>query len=1089
MALVDQQLANVGAVVVEDRVLRRIIKRHRRLGVGLLVPHVAGYSLATKDLVAVVEPSELAIEVNVLPETVVAFTADRAALEAQDHAAWCHVWRTVFHARVHQVFDELLASNKLTNAAIRERVNRIGQIEFDEIRLVLRQENLLLPPISDASTYVEFVALFLELQLFDPAALAGTFPTIHEMAHVDATIALDIDAQALFAASRPPGAPDKPVIAVVEAPKAMKAREVVTVPSARRGAASARKRGNRARAAMLAIRSGDAGAARADLDELVARLSRALGCQPEVAWVDALYPIAEAAATRRVLRFTANARLLHDLQTACVVAEREVKVVDVMTWALSLGKRPVVRALPATREVRIAKHIRAAANKVANCEVSTPGALDRLATVLHDLGERADTNVRKSLRPKIEAALDSVDLRPHHLPERVGQNKLVNEMLDEAVAVGRFSLGHLRDAISHNDLKMTDLHASQLVRGDQLLRCDKQLSLSLDGVYRRGEGYLRFLQKLSSILFGTRVGRFLSKYVLGPAVGSYVSLEGLQHIVGPIVEHGFHRDEPHIAVPPAFAAVGVFLFLLLHVPPFRHGLVLAFKGLFHVLRIVLVDLPRAIFRTSLMRRFVAGPIWRWILKPAIPAAIAFVLLGDEVQWPIAAAIFVLVEIVGNSRYGRQLEEYAADWSVRSGRYFVRRLLPGLGKWLLDIFTELIELFDRALYRGDEWLRFRAGQSVVSLVIKGALGTVWFIITYFLRLYVNLFIEPVINPIKHFPTVTVAAKLTLPFSPQMISALREPLRGVVGRNLAGGFAAFTVFVIPGLAGFLVWELNANWKLYAATRPKNLGPISIGHHGETMGRFLRLGFHSGTIPKQFAKLRASVHKGDERLVARHKEALHHVGEAIEKFADRELVAMLDEATSFRANDVSVEHVEVGSNRVQIHIACPSVGDTHTVISFEQQSGWLIASVPTPGWIDRLDVGQRAIFELALAGFYKLAGVDLVREQLETALRGDGSRAAKYDISDEGLVVWPGAGYLTEIVYDLTARQPAPVVRGTAPDNAPAILVGQHALFAREPVAWGSFTTAWIDLANGVAPKRIIVGPSLLPAQQVATPAVAA
>jgi hypothetical protein len=89
-------------------------------------------------------------------------------------------------------------------------------------------------------------------------------------------------------------------------------------------------------------------------------------------------------------------------------------------------------------------------------------------------------------------------------------------------------------------------------------------------------------------------------------------------------------------------------------------------------------------------------------------------------------------------------------------------LPGLGTWLLDIFGELSELFDRALYRCDEWLRFRVGQSVVSLVIKGAVGTIWFIVTYFLRLYVNLFIEPVVNPIKHFPTVTVA-EADAPFS--------------------------------------------------------------------------------------------------------------------------------------------------------------------------------------------------------------------------------------------------------------------------------------------------------------------------------------
>ena len=64
---------------------------------------------------------------------------------------------------------------------------------------------------------------------------------------------------------------------------------------------------------------------------------------------------------------------------------------------------------------------------------------------------------------------------------------------------------------------------------------------------------------------------------------------------------------------------------------------------------------------------------------------------------------------------------------------------------------------------------------------------------------------------------------------------------------------TVLVLPGLAGFLVWELKENWKLYRASRAKELGPRAIGHHGETVGRLLRPGFHSGTIPKLFTKLR--------------------------------------------------------------------------------------------------------------------------------------------------------------------------------------------------------------------------------------------
>lgn len=51
------------------------------------------------------------------------------------------------------------------------------------------------------------------------------------------------------------------------------------------------------------------------------------------------------------------------------------------------------------------------------------------------------------------------------------------------------------------------------------------------------------------------------------------------------------------------------------------------------------------------------------------------------------------------------------------------------------------LIDRLLYAVDEWLRFRGGQGRVTLVAKTVLGFVWFLVSYLVRLYVNVFIEP------------------------------------------------------------------------------------------------------------------------------------------------------------------------------------------------------------------------------------------------------------------------------------------------------------------------------------------------------------
>jgi hypothetical protein len=1107
----DTELARVAAVLLEDRVLRRVIKMHRRLpGIGLQVPHARCYTLPRVDLEALVERDELPIDPAALPDQVAIFGGSRAALVAGDRAELSRAWRAIFHAGVHQAFDERLAHGAITPASIRERIHRIGQTEFDEIRSVLRQEDLLLPPTDETSTYAEFVALYLELRYFAPRALVQTFPTV-DIARVDAAIAVDLDGAALLAAARPSGAPERPLVdhtAPTFGPvQGAAPRPPVVDASARTRASRARVKGNRARAAILALRAGDRETARKDLDELGARLARAVGSpEPGQDWTAALLPVAELAAAQRVLRFTPGARLLYDLQAACVVAERETKVVDTVGWALSLGKRPIVRAVPATREVRVAKHLHAAAEKLAECAPLSAAEHQRLAVALHDIALRGDTNVRVVMRPKIEAALDTIALHPNNLPEHVAQKKLIDELLDQAVAVGRLSIGNLRDAISHNDLKLPDLKLRRLGSGDELLRCDDALSRSLDGVYRRGEGYLRILQKLSSVLFGTPVGRFLSLYIILPLLGSYTVFKGAQEMIELVsklthhaakqaaafdsvspgagsllrqvsaLAHQTHHAAPQIATRSTILAGAVFLFLVLHVPPFRRAVGFALRILGRGLRLVVFDAPRALLRRPLMRRLMASRFVRWVVKPGVPAAIGLMAADGVLRWPLAGSVFVLLALGLNSRAGRTAQEVAADGLVRSGRQLTSRIVPGVIRWILEIFAELMELVDRALYRVDEWLRFKTGESRVTLVVKGTLGMVWSAVAYFLRLYINLFIEPGVNPIKHFPVVTVAAKLMYPISPPILMAIRGPADQLMGTALGTLFAAFTVFVMPGVAGFLVWELKENWRLYRNTRPKTLREISIGHHGESMVGFLKPGFHSGTIPKRFTKLRRAAWKADEHGVAKHREALHHLDDAIEKFADRELVSMLNEAASFRVTDLAVAHVALGSNRVQIALAAPSVSAEHARIAFEQQSGWMVASIPQRGWIDRLDDGQRRILELALAGFYKRAGVDLVREQLEQVLAGD-DQPPPYDISDEGLVVWPGHGYHTEAVYDLLAPYPSPKLRGAPWDGELPTLTGRHALYSNEVLSWAAWTSVWEQLARGEQPMQLVVGPSLI------------
>ena len=162
---IDTELAELGGVLVEERVLRRVIKQHRDIrGIGLQVPHEQCYVLPRAALAAIVERDELAVDVATLPEHVFVVAGDREVLARGAPPSQSALWRAIFHARVHEAFDRLQASGAFGPKTARERVHRIGQTDFDAIRGLLRQEHLLLPPADVTGTYVEFVALYLELR-------------------------------------------------------------------------------------------------------------------------------------------------------------------------------------------------------------------------------------------------------------------------------------------------------------------------------------------------------------------------------------------------------------------------------------------------------------------------------------------------------------------------------------------------------------------------------------------------------------------------------------------------------------------------------------------------------------------------------------------------------------------------------------------------------------------------------------------------------------------------------------------------------------------------------------------------------------
>ena len=83
-----------------------------------------------------------------------------------------------------------------------------------------------------------------------------------------------------------------------------------------------------------------------------------------------------------------------------------------------------------------------------------------------------------------------------------------------------------------------------------------------------------------------------------------------------------------------------------------------------------------------------------------------------------------------------------------------------------------------------------------LAVKAVLGLVWGVVAYVVRVYLTLLVEPQLNPIKHFPVVTVAAKIMLPVCADLHRHLRRALDALSGRVIAKSIAAATVFFLPG-----------------------------------------------------------------------------------------------------------------------------------------------------------------------------------------------------------------------------------------------------------------------------------------------------
>ncbi len=582
----------------------------------------------------------------------------------------------------------------------------------------------------------------------------------------------------------------------------------------------------------------------------------------------------------------------------------------------------------------------------------------------------------------------------------------------------------------------------ELIRGDPLIRANRRLAEAADGVYRRGEIYLRWLQRFSSLFFGTWIGRLLTLYLAVPFGGAFLVLEGLQHVLvdplwhlfGPVhlrleplaasavglavapemggglltvsTWYALDRHPPHLLNRWSLPLLGLFFLGLLYRPAFRRRVGDGFLFLGRVLRWPIWDVPSAVLTLPLVERFLQSWSYfllaQYLLKPLLWTLLLLLVpyLCGVTAGTLAltgVCLFASILLLLVSRLGVYLEEVTTDGLARWWGLLRSNVLPDLFRWVVFIFRVFQERVEKLLYTVDEWLRFQSGESRLSLGIKAVLGVFWWLITYVLRFAVNLLIEPQINPIKHFPVVTVSHKLVITLGVPPLAHLLEnalQMRQVDAFALAGAIG----FMIPGIFGFLAWELKENWRLYRANQSPTLDPVLVGHHGETVPQLMRPGFHSGTLPKLFARLRKNLRHGKGQSARKQQEALAEVSESLHHFVERSLLALLAASRDWGPSlSLTLEQIRLATRRITLELSCRGLAEERLILLLDQHGGLLAAGFAQAGFLGQATPEQRQTFLDALAGFYKLAGVNLVREQIAAHL----PQLGEYLITANGLV----------------------------------------------------------------------------------------
>jgi hypothetical protein len=909
-------------------------------------------------------------------------------------------WRLLTHGCIDLKARELLATSQDVSRRIAE-LPQLGNLQLAEARSVLTKEARLRDPSDSREVFAEFIATALELATFAPREFHAWFPSIDDPEGLVERLQAWVDLDAILARTRPALLATDDLMGIDESPSPPRRQPASRLSrrlTRRRRAVLrhwtglAARRGNDVRAALLhwklgALSDGNpvaAERARRGLARraagLVRRLDRAVGLgETTTAELGSLLmTLVEDAAGSA---WSPAARLLYDLQKICVDSERESYRTQLLAWAFTFGRKRLIRPLPRQRTALIHRHVAAALRRLPSLNLSADMVEIGNSLLLPAL-ETTAANVHSRLAPAIRHSLKTAGLVPRSLVEEVAFDKLINELVIHIANRGFESFGNVRDALSRSQIKLHDLQGlRELVIGDPLLKANRRLGRHLDGAYTRAPAYLSSMQRISAVAFGVPLGRQLTQHLLLPLGGAWVFWLALEHIVEPVTDYAL--GEPvRIYSQTGVLLTGIFFWLLMHRPSFRKRLLDTAKAVGSGLSYMLFALPQQLLKNPLVEQFLRSRpvriVRRYFWSPTVFTFIVWLMVPQEGGWAsrenawLNEVIFCASFAVLNSPLGRMLEEQVLEGISRTIRQIHATLILGLLSWIVDLFRHAMGFIEGMLYAVDEQLRFRSDESRWALATKAVLTTLWTAVDWVIRFCVTLLIEPQLNPIKHFPVVTVSHKLLVPMIP-MIAGQLVAATGME-RSLALTAVTFVSTATPGVFGFLAWELKENWRLYAANRAQTLRPVQVGGHGESMRRLLVPGLHSGTLPKLYGKLRRQLRADRTGMgMVPADEALAELASDIMTFVQAECLGLLRRTRLFSDLEISVAEVRLATNRVVFTLAAPALAAPALRMSVSQLDGRLCCSLVDAGWMDRLSIPQRELLRYALTGLAALCGAD--------------------------------------------------------------------------------------------------------------------